>query len=277
MVKLKKQKVRLRKKKVISSFSKKPDIDIKKTFKFLLAVFIVTSIGLGFVKLKYMLTDSGSFVIKGIEVRLHDEYDTVRNVPIDDISKDVVGTNIFFTDLNALKEKIESAHPEFKDVLIRRLLPNKLIVNAVERKRVAQIQSDRYYFVDEEGVLLPDVKNFPEEDFPIITGLGINLAKLTSSKFSDFERENLNKTLGLLREIKSNERLSQYKVRIIDITDPGNVSFLFESFNVEIKIGNTDFSNRLLILSTLLDQIESDISSFKYIDLRFEDPILGPR
>jgi len=257
--------------------SKKPDIDVKKILKFLLAVFIVASVGLGFVRLKYMLTDSGSFIVKGIDVRLHDEYDTVRNVPIDDISQEVMGTNIFFTDLNALKEKIESAHPEFKDILIRRLLPNKLIVNAVERKRVAQIQSDRYYFVDEEGILLPNVKNFPETDFPIITGLGINLAKLTSSKFSDFERENLNKALGLLKEIKSNERLSQYKIKIIDITDPGNISFLLEAFNVEIKIGNTDFHNRLLILSTLFDQIESDMSNFKYIDLRFEDPILGPR
>ena len=277
MVKLKKQKVRLRKKKTMPLSSKKPDIDVKKILKFLLAVFIVASVGLGFVRLKYMLTDSGSFIVKGIDVRLHDEYDTVRNVPIDDISQEVMGTNIFFTDLNALKEKIESAHPEFKDILIRRLLPNKLIVNAVERKRVAQIQSDRYYFVDEEGILLPNVKNFPETDFPIITGLGINLAKLPSSKFSDFERENLNKALGLLKEIKSNERLSQYKIKIIDITDPGNISFLLEAFNVEIKIGNTDFHNRLLILSTLFDQIESDMSKFKYIDLRFEDPILGPR
>ena len=180
-------------------------------------------------------------------------------------------------DLNDLKQRIEVSHPEFKDIVVRRLLPNKLIAEANLRRAIAQLRSDRYYFVDEEGVLLPEVVNFPDPDLPIITGIGVNLARLQTSKFSDFEKQKLDKALGLITEMNAIEQLQERKLKSVDITDPGNLSFFLAEANVEIKIGNADFSNRLSTLVTLLDQLGSEIGSFKYIDLRFEDPIVGPR
>lgn len=276
MVKIKKQKVRSRKKRI--SFPQRPPIRLKTIISFLIAILVLGGIGVGLLRLKYMFVDSGHFMIKGVDIKLYDETGSLRHLSVNEIGGEaIVGTNIFFTDLKALKEKIEVAHPEFKDIVIRRLLPNKLIVQGNLRKAIAQIRSDRYYLVDEEGVLLPDVKNFPDPDLPIIAGIGINLARISTSKFSNFEREKINKALGLIIEMSANEDLSGYRLKLVDIVDPGNVSFFFESANVEIKIGNSDFRNRLALLSTLLDQIGSDIDKFKYIDLRFEDPILGPR
>ena len=46
---------------------------------------------------------------------------------------------------------------------------------------------------------------------------------------------------------------------------------------MEIKIGKSDFRERLKVLSTVFEQLGSDIDKFNYIDLRFEDPIIGPR
>lgn len=278
MVKLKRQKVRSRKKDKKMSFPKRPRLSFKAVSSFLIAVVVLGAIGMGLVRLKYMFVDSGHFMIKGVDIKLYDESGTLRRLSINDIGgEEILGANIFFMDIKALKENIELAHPEFKDIVIRRLLPNKLIVQGNLRKAIAQIRSDRYYLVDEEGVLLPDVKNFPDPALPIITGIGVNLAKVSMSTFSKFEREKLDKALSLIIEVSAKEALSKQRLKVVDITDPGNLSFSFESANVEIKIGNSDFPDRLAVLSTLLEQLGEDVGKFKYIDLRFEDPILGPR
>lgn len=276
MVELKKQKVRFRRKKI--NVNRKSSYSFRGIAKFLISVTLLGAIGMGFVKLKAIFLDADYFLVKTVDVKLYDEEGTLRAFSLGEAENgEIKGSNIFFIDLNEFKRKIEISHPEFKDIVIRRLLPDKLILQAKLRKSVAQIRSDRYYLVDKEGVLLPDVKNFPVSNLPIIAGIGSNLAKIQSSKFSDFEKDKLEKALGFIHEIGLIEGLSGYGLKILDITDPGNLSFYFEDMNVEIKIGNMDFHNRLELLATLLDQLGSDSARFKYIDLRFEDPIVGPR
>ncbi len=275
MVKVKKQKVRFRRR---MNLPQRPFMRLRSIAKFLAAVLILGVLGTGFVKLKYMLGESGHFTVKGMQVKLYDEKGFLRDLSLTDIAdEEILGSSIFFMDLEKLRENIEDAHPEFKDVVIRRLLPNRLIVNAILRKAIAQIRSDRYYLVDEEGVLLPDVRNFPDPGLPIISGVMANLAKVKTSKFSEFEKDNIGKALGLIKEMNSIGALAGYRVKLVDIADPGNFSFYFEGAGVEIKIGNSDFSNRLKALITVLDQIGDDMDEFRYIDLRFEDPIIGPR
>jgi cell division septal protein FtsQ len=277
MVKVKKQKIRVRIKKEKTPIILKFSTRFKSAAKFLTLILILGAAGLGLIRLKYMFEDSGRFIVKEINTELSDENGIVKNISLkDSLIKKIMGTNIFFVDLNGLKENIEAAHPEYKDLMVRRLLPDKLVVKGNLREALAQIRSDRYYFVDKDGVLLPEVKNFPDHDLPIIVGVGVNLAKLSSFKFSEFEKENLTKALDLIGEARSIEKLAGYKLKIIDITDPGNATFSLENSNVEIKIGNSNFHDRLVTLSTVLEQIGTDITKFKYIDLRFEDPIIGP-
>ena len=279
MVKVKKQKVRFRKKKKIHTRNhKRFSAQIKTIVRFFLIGLVVGAIGFGFVRLKYMFVDVGYFIIKGVDVKVYDKKGVLQNISLNKaLDSDIVGANIFFLDLNDLKEKIELFHPEFKDIVLRRLLPNKLIVQGELRKAIAQIRSDRYYLVDDEGMILPNVKNFPDTELPIISGIGINLAKASSITFSEFQKDKLYKAISLISDAASNKGLLEYKIKLIDITDPGNISFFLTSADIEIKIGNTDFQNRLEVLSTVLEQMASNINSFKYIDLRFEDPIIGPR
>lgn len=274
MVKLKKQKVRARKRII---FPPKPMVKFKSAVKIFSLGLLLAAIGIGLVRLKYMLVDSDYFMIKGLDVKLLDDAGYLRKFSLMEIDGEkVADTNIFFVDLNNLKQRIETDHPEYKDVVVRRLLPNKLVVEANLRKAIAQIRSDRYYFVDREGVLLPDVKNFPDPDLPIIIGIGVNLARVQASRFSDFEKGKLDKALYLIKEKQAIDKLKERRLKIVDITDPGNLTFSFEGSNVEIKIGNSDFRNRLRVLTTVLDQLGADTEEFNYIDLRFEDPIIGP-
>jgi len=277
MVKVRKQKVRFRKKNRRLSQGRS-SLHIKAVGRFLVTLLLLGVIGAGLARLKYMFVDSDYFMVKEINIQLYDDKGASRESSLQDIDDgQIIGASIFLIDLKDLKEKIEAQHPEFKDVVVRRVLPDKLLVGGTLRKVLAQIRSDRYYFVDEDGILLPDIKNFPDKDLPIITGIGINLAKVQNANLNKFEKDRLKKALGLIKEIDSVEGLQEFNLKVVDITDPGNLSFWFEAVNVEVKIGNADFGARLKVLATVFDQIGSDSDKFKYIDLRFEDPIIGPR
>ena len=276
MVKAKNQKVNFKRRKIDAA--KRKSGGYRVIIKFLISVIILGSIGFGLVKLKSMFIDSDYFLVKGMDVKLYNKEGAMRTLSLAQIGdKQILGSNVFFVDLNELKQKVALAHPEFKNIVIRRLLPNKLLLQADLREPIAQIRSDRYYLVDKEGVLLPDVKNFPDSDLPIINGIGINLAKAHPFRSSSFEKGRLDKALTLINEIDSIKGLSGYRLNVLDISDPGNFSFYFKDRNVEIKIGNSHFHSRLQVLAVLLAQLGSDTGKFKYIDLRFENPIVGPR
>ncbi|NQV04280.1 MAG: hypothetical protein HQ532_02175 [Candidatus Omnitrophica bacterium] len=276
MVKIKKQKVRFRKRRIETpQKSRRPRF--KSLAQFFLAALVVGGIGIGLVSLKYMFLETGYFVVKTINVKLQDAGST-RSLSFTEFDNEtIIGANIFLIDLDEFKRRVETSHTEYKDVVVRRILPNKLIIEAQLRKPIAQIRSDRYYFVDKEGALLPDVKNFPDPDLPIISGIGVNLAKVKPYNFTKLERDRIGKALGIIKGMRDIEELEALKLKSVDVTDPGNLSFFLERSNVEIKIGNSDFEKRLRVLATLLEQVGSDVDSFMYIDLRFEDPIIGPR
>ncbi|MFH1479083.1 MAG: cell division protein FtsQ/DivIB [Candidatus Omnitrophota bacterium] len=274
MVKPKGQKINFRKRKSLPK-EKRP-VNVMGFLKFFFILFIVGIIGVALASFQYMFVDSEYFLIKEGTIKLHDGSGFLKDLSIGEIdNKGVLGKNIFFVDIQSLKNKIESLHPEFKDIAIRRLLPNKIIVKAILRKPAAQVRSDRYYLVDREGVFLNDVRNFPDPGLTIITGLIGNFAKKESLNFTQFEKEKLDKALAIINEMSSDNNLSAYKLRHIDVTDPGNISFVLDLSGLEIKIGKSGFNNRLKMLATVLGEIGDDIDEFRYIDLRFEDPIIG--
>lgn len=275
MVKIKKQKVHPHRKKRESQPGKKRNF--RGVLKFMFWTILVACVGAGVVMFQYMFVDSDLFNVKILDVRFYDHKNVLRRVNFSDIEdKDVLGTNVFLVDLNSFKERVARAHPELRDVVVRRVLPNRLIIQARQRIPAAQVYGDRPYFVDKDGVFLPYAKDFAgAEVIPLITGI-----RASPTRGGALQKEKIDKALFLIEAAAENSRLSVYKIKKIDITDSRNISFFFNAADaekVEIKIGEGEFTKRLEVLSTVLQQLGGDIQRVKYIDLRFEDPIVGPR
>jgi len=273
MVKIKKQKVYPHKKK--RETQPRAKRDFRGIFKFIFWTLLVAGIGAGVVTFQYMFVDSDCFNVKGFDVRLYDEKNVLRRVSSADIEdKDILGSNIFLVDLKNFKDKIKAGHPELKDIVVRRALPNRLIVQARQRLPVAQVYGDRPYLIDKDGVFLSDAEA-GGENIPSISGI-----RVSPYRGGSVQKEKIGKALSLIYALSQNRRLSGYKIKTIDMADSRNISFFLNASDaekVEIKIGGGEFNKRLDVLAMVLEQLGRDIGRVKYIDLRFEDPIVGPR
>jgi len=275
VVRIKRQKIQPHKKK--KETEPRAKRNFKGVFKIVLWTVLVACIGAGIVAFQYMFVDSDLFNVKGLDVRFYDDKNVLRREPSSGIEdKHVLGANIFLVDLNDLKKRIEANHPELRDIVVRRALPDRLIVQARQRLAVAQVYGDRLYCIDKDGVFLPYANNPVEGNIPLISGIRV----AGPARSSAAQKEKIKKALFLIDALSANKKLLRCQIKTVDITDIRNISFFLsakDAEKVEIKIGDGEFNKRLDVLATILEQLGQDIERVKYIDLRFEDPIVGPR
>ncbi|MFH1245628.1 MAG: cell division protein FtsQ/DivIB [Candidatus Omnitrophota bacterium] len=174
--------------------------------------------------------------------------------------------NLFNLDIKKVAARIQSAHPEFISVFVRRDFPETLIIIIKKREPVAVVNVERTYLVDEEGFILPFDSRYADlvqiVDYPQKIQL---YAKHRSIK--------LQKALSLIKELKQTEISSRYNIAKIDLRRYGSVDF-YCSNGIKVKMGQDSFKHRVALLDGILSQIGQDNAVPKYIDMRFDNPII---
>ncbi len=199
--------------------------------------------------------------------------------------KPQVGTNAFNfaglkknvsaldVDLDEVEAYIRRYHPEFQSVTVKRILPNRLVIEVAERVPAAQIQLKQVYWIDKEGVILNPVSS-PQGNFPIVLGISLETQEL---KTGDRIRSNyLNQALQLNAEINKRHILKHYKLTHINLSDPRNLIFVLDS-DIEVRMGMRNLPQKLLMLEEAVASVPLDSSKIKYLDLRFDNIVVGPR
>ena len=169
---------------------------------------------------------------------------------------------------------IKHKHPEFKEVLVRRVLPNRIEVMLKRRTPVAQVAYSRYVQVDKDLVILPGSSTAPFKNLTIIDGAPTPAEGLYVGV--SIQDANTKKALKLSDLIKRSNILKKHVLTKIDIGDPKNICLIVDS-DIEIRIGSNHLVERFKILDQTLKIIELDRSKIRYIDLRFDDVVIGPR
>jgi len=184
------------------------------------------------------------------------------------------GENLVNIDLAGVQQVVKAKHPEFKEVIVRRILPNRIEISLKRRTPVAQVSFSRFIQVDKDLVLLPGSSPTPFRNLTIIEGgvtpreglfVGVALRDIPTLK-----------ALKLLELIRRSNVLGQHALTKIDIRDPRNISFYVDE-GIEVRIGSGHFAERLKILDQTLRSVDLDISKIRYIDLRFDNVVVGPR
>jgi cell division septal protein FtsQ len=191
------------------------------------------------------------------------------------------GKNLFELDMKKEARYIAGLYPGCKNVRLIRVLPNRLFVEFITRQPIASIKLYRYFCVDEDTFLFEPLSQGQEQDLPVITGLETKIfGPRVGMKCNSRE---LSIALGIIKQAKKNKVLRYFRIKRIEMIDPGNISlFLVVPVKnqpplnqdlLEIKIGR-EVKENLSILGSLLVHLHKDWHNLKYIDLRFKEPVI---
>ncbi len=184
------------------------------------------------------------------------------------------GENLPTLNLVNVQQVIKRRHPEFREVIVRRVLPNRIEVLLKRRTPAAQVAFSRFLQIDRDLVILPGSSPVPFRNLTVIQGspvpqegffVGVTL------------RDNVTKKALVLAEMIHELRsLKDHRLTKIDVTDPKNIALTVDDA-IEVRIGGNHFRDRLKILDETLKSVALDPLKVKYIDLRFDDVVIGPR
>ena len=214
------------------------------------------------------ITVSDAFRIT--EVRLPAE--SRLRVPVSSLK----GRNLWAVDLAALEADLKAQQPHHKRVRVIRFLPGTLGVKVVERVPVAQLfLGGGWHPVDTDGYILPEADSTPLKQLVCLKGVDNSKQPLKVGHVNTHER--LSRALQIMEQLHRSPLLAGHRLTTVDLADPAQLTFVIDE-NVEIRCGDdTQLASHLRRLRIVLQQVAKHGLEVRYIDLRFPDPVIGPR
>ncbi len=180
-------------------------------------------------------------------------------------------TSIFRLDLKSVVQALEKRHPTAEVESIRRVFPNRVEAFLRPKPVVAQVRaSQRYYPVTEEGTVLSVGQPNPWPHLSIIylEGQQGSFRIGATLKYPGFYQAS-----ELLKAIHRQGGLAGHRVSSIRLK--GRDLFLFLDSGLELRFNRDRLLAGWQQLGQLLGQKPRLLTEARYLDLRFEDPVIG--
>jgi cell division septal protein FtsQ len=187
----------------------------------------------------------------------------------------LVGRNIWAVDIESLAQDLKAQQPHLKELRVVRMLPQTLRVETVERTPVAQVLLRSWHPVDRDGYILPASGTTPAEGLVILRGVEDSKSPLAPGKTQTGAR--VMRALKLIDQLRGSSWLLGHQLSVVDAADPEQITFVLDQ-GMEIRCGSqTRLTQDLKRLKTVLQQVAKRELNVRYIDLRFQDPVIGPK
>ena len=180
-----------------------------------------------------------------------------------------LGENIFKLDL---KKSIDSLiqEPRIKEVEIKRVIPNKIIISLTERKAVVIVRiGEEHFSSTKEGIVLSKIDR-PEEEFglPLILGLEISEIKIGEIIGKPEFRT-------ALESINSAEVILPKIFCRVEILSPDDFMICNKDDTLKVRVNGPEATiNKENLLREALKKIEREKLLVEYIDIRFKDSLV---
>jgi cell division protein FtsQ len=211
----------------------------------------------------YLMYRSPLFQVK--EVRIHGCSRVQRDRVVDLV--DLKGKNILSLNLRQVARRIKQER-WIDHVVVKRVLPDRIEIDLLERQAVALVNLDSIYLVDEKGIIFRDVRDGEYFDLPVFTGLSRGYLQKDLKKSSQLIKQ----AIALLFLVDEKIGLSRDKVSEIHI-DPDIGFSLFDVENAtQIKLGFNDFQEKLERYKRIREVMDRERTP-RVIDLRCKDKV----
>jgi len=200
-------------------------------------------------------------IIKGNDYLSEDEIFSKSQIKL--------GENIFKLDLKKSIDSLEQ-EPRIKEVEIKRIIPNKIIISLKERKAAAIVYiGEEYFSSTKEGIILSKIDR-PEGglDLPLVLGLEIDKIKLGGIIDKPEFRV-------ALESINSLEVILPKKFYQVQILSPNDFMICNNDDTLKIRVNSSEvIINKENLLREALENIEKEKLLVEYIDIRFKDSLV---
>lgn len=180
-----------------------------------------------------------------------------------------LGENIFKLDLKKSKDFLMQ-EPWIKEVEIKRVIPNKIIISIKERKPAAIVHiGEEYFSSTKEGIVLSKIDR-PEEGFglPLILGLELDEIKIGEIIGKPEFRT-------ALESINSAEVILPKKFCRVEILFPDDFMIYNKDNTLKVRVNGPEvIINKENLLREALEKIEKEKLLVEYIDIRFKDSLV---
>jgi cell division protein FtsQ len=148
--------------------------------------------------------------------------------------------NLFSVNLKEVVRGLES-HPWIDQVRVRKVFPNKILIQIEEKKPMAIIQLEELYYIDIKGEIFSAVRNRDEYNYPYLTGL----TRQGLEKDPAEAKGLIMKALELLRMIDQEKALPLKEISEIHMEKTFGIQCFTKTEGVEVNMGWENFGEKL--------------------------------
>ena len=238
-----------------------PAIQIIRVIVFL---FIGLMLFCAYAKTESFLTASDLFEVRDVLIDR-----SIQFIDVADLRR-LKGRNMFKVDIAKLQGRIKAQYPQIAELRVIREFPDRIKVLAKKRQGLFQVpHKGKFLLVDTEGVAMyytPALLNLPMVQGALGNIKVVQGAPLTS--------KNTGLAVAILQGFKAHLRTARLKVTSLDLRNLSKIDVtLAEALHIILDQDN--YPTKLDMLDMLLAQRKIDFAQVKYIDLRFNEPVLG--
>jgi len=169
--------------------------------------------------------------------------------------------NLFSVKLKEVVKRLES-YPWIEQVKVRKVFPNKILIQIEERKPMAIIQLEELYYIDTKGEIFSPVGDRDEYNYPYLTGLthrGLEKDPVEAKRL-------IMKALELLRIVDQEKVPPLGEISEIHMEKTFGIHCFTKAEGVEVKMGWEDFGEKLKRLSLIWSDLRKRGFSATSID-----------
>jgi cell division protein FtsQ len=229
------------------------------------AVLIVGVLIVGSMYLYNYMTTSERFAVEHVDLL---GIARIDHAEVDRLVADLKGHNILLAPLDVYEARLE-AHPRIASVTARRVLPDRVVYDIVEREPVALVFTDRYYEIGSDGVVMAGDAYTGLLDLPTITGVSARDVKPGRVCTDPMVRGAID-ALQVCRQIGRGFAEDISEVRASD----AGLSIRSLKEDCVLLVGNADFEKRLRKFFLLKDELVRRDGASGLIDLRFDNQVV---
>ncbi len=191
------------------------------------------------------------------------------------VPSSVIGQNLWVVDVQTLAQQLKNQYPQAKRIRVLRQPPHTLRIDIQERFPLAQVHLGKWYQVASDGYILPDGQPKPWDQLTTIKGAGDPNAPLKPGR--DNASPRLQQALRLAKILRRVEILKGKQIAVIDVSRESELLFVLEG-GLEVRCGSeAELAAQLKRLPAVLAVVHRNQMAVRYVDVRFQDPVIGPQ